>query len=67
MSREAVEQLMDRWENEPAFRAKLRQDPEATVRASGLELDAAEWAALKSIDWSLSDEELRARASKAGA
>ena len=64
MSRQAVEELMDRWMNEPAFRAEIRQDPEGTVRRSGAELDEDEWAALRSIDWSLPDEELRARASK---
>lgn len=66
MSREAVEQLMDRWENDPGFRAQLRLDAEGAVRATGVELDPEEWAALKTVDWSLSDEELRARASKYG-
>jgi len=66
MSREAVEQLMDRWMNEPAFREQLRTDPESTVRASGVELDDDEWTAVREMDWSLPDEELMARASKAG-
>ena len=66
MSREAVNELMDRWENDPAFRAQIRQDPEGTIRATGAQLDPDEWAALRSVDWSLSDEELQARANKAG-
>jgi hypothetical protein len=66
MSRETIEQLIDRWMDDPAFRAAVREDPEGTVRSSGLELDEDEWAALRSVDWSLSDEELTVRASKTG-
>jgi hypothetical protein len=66
MSREAIEQLIDRWMDDPAFRAAVRQDPEGAVRATGLGLDEDEWAAIRAIDWSLSDEELSTRASKAG-
>jgi hypothetical protein len=65
MSREAVEQLIDRWINEPAFRQELRTNPEGAVRQSGTELDEEEWAVLRNIDWSLPDEELQARVSKA--
>ena len=50
--------------DDPAFRAAVRQDPEGTVRGTGLELDADEWAAVRSIDLNLSDEELSSRASK---
>jgi len=50
--------------NDPGFRQELRADPEAAVRRTGAELDAEEWAALRSIDWSTSDEELTARANK---
>ena len=66
MSRQAVEELMDRWMNEPEFRQQMRSDPEATVRGTGVELDDEEWSALRSMDWNVSDEELQARASKAG-
>ena len=38
------------------FRAELRRDPEGTVRARNIELNEDEWAALRSVDWSLSDE-----------
>lgn len=65
MSREAVETLMDRWMNEPAFRAELRANPEATVKAAGVQLDEDELAALKAMDFNLPDEELQARVSKA--
>ena len=64
MSRESVQNLMDRWINEPAFRTEMRKDPEAAVRTSGMELDQDEWAALRSVDWNLPDAELQARMSK---
>lgn len=66
MSRESIERLIDRWMNDMDFRAELRRDPEAAVRASGEELSADEWEALRNVDWSLSDEELLARASMGG-
>jgi hypothetical protein len=66
MSREAFEELVDRWMDDPAFRAVVRQDPEGAVRAAGLELDEDEWAAIRGIDWSLTDEELSSRATKGG-
>ncbi len=64
MPREAIAELVDRYLNEPAFRAALQQDPEGTVRRSGIALSEDELAALRSIDWSLPDEELRARVNK---
>jgi predicted ribosomally synthesized peptide with nif11-like leader len=66
MSRDSIEQLVERWMEDTAFRAAVRKDPEATVRATGLELTADEWAAVRNLDWSLSDDELSARASKSG-
>jgi predicted ribosomally synthesized peptide with nif11-like leader len=64
MSTEAVAELVDRWTNEPAFREQMREDPEGAVRASGVQLDQEEWAALQSVDWKLSDQELEGRASR---
>jgi predicted ribosomally synthesized peptide with nif11-like leader len=63
MSRESVETLVERWMEDPTFRAAIRRDAEATIRATGLELTAEEWAAVQGVDWSLSDEELTARTS----
>ncbi|MCX6020241.1 MAG: Os1348 family NHLP clan protein [Chloroflexi bacterium] len=59
-----VEQLVDRWLNEPGFKDQLIADPEGTVKASGLSLDADEWATLRNAVISLSDGELQARISK---
>ena len=64
MPREAIAELVDRYLNEPAFRAALQQDPEGMVRRSGIALNEDELAALRSIDWSLPDEELQARVNK---
>ena len=64
MSRDAIGELVDRWINEPAFRAELRQDPEGAVRRSGIQLNDDELAALRNVDWSLPDEELRSRLNK---
>jgi hypothetical protein len=64
MSQSGVEILLDRWESDLTFRDAIRHDPEAAVRASGVSLNAEEWAALHAIDWSQSDEALSARASK---
>jgi hypothetical protein len=66
MSRAAIGNVIDRWLNEPDFRAVIRRDPEAAVRAEGVELDPDEWAALREVDWSLPDEELNSRLSKYG-
>jgi hypothetical protein len=66
VSREAIEELIDRWMDDSAFRAAVRDDPEAAVREADLELTEDEWAALRRIDWTLSDEELSSRASKMG-
>jgi len=60
MSYEGVRALSDRWGNDPAFRAALRANPEATVRGGNFDLNEDEMAVLRSIDWSKSDDELTA-------
>lgn len=65
MSHETIGKLIDRWINDPAFRQQMRADPEGTVKRSGTQLDADEWAALRNVDWQLSDEQLQSRISKA--
>ncbi|HMS40831.1 MAG TPA: Os1348 family NHLP clan protein [Pyrinomonadaceae bacterium] len=66
MSRQAVETLMDKWMNDTNFRDELRTDAEGTIKATGFDLDADEWAAVRNMDFSQSDEELMSRASKGG-
>lgn len=66
MSQDAVEQLFDRWQNDADFRAAVRENPRAAVEATGLELDADEWAAIEAVDFSLDDAQLQERLSKDG-
>lgn len=63
MSRQAVESLFDKWASDPAFRVAIRQDPEGTVQALNVDLDQDEWSALRAVDWTMPDEELRTRLS----
>ena len=65
MSRQAVESLLDKWTSDPGFRAAMRKDPEATVRTLNVELDQDELSAMRAVDWTLPDEELRTRLSAA--
>ena len=64
MSQEAVAVLMDRWTNEPGFKDEFRKDPHGTIVAHGISLTADEEAAVKRMDWSGSDEDLKQRVSK---
>jgi len=66
MNHENVEILMDRWMNDPTFRADLRANPEQAVKSAGVTLNADELAALNNVDWSLSDDELTQRVTKSG-
>jgi hypothetical protein len=61
MSREALEQLMARWREDPEFREALRRDLDGTVQRAGYQLDETEWATLRDTDWSRPDEELQSR------
>lgn len=62
---EAMQQLADRFVNDPEFRERMRQDPEAAAEREGLALDEEDRQALRSVDWGGSDEELKERVSKA--
>ena len=64
MSREAIDELIDRWLEDPQFRAAVRHDPDAAVRSTGLTLDEDEWAAVRHTDWTLPDDELSSRMTK---
>ena len=62
---DSMQQLADRFINDASFREEMRQDPEGAAERSGLPLDEEDRQALRSMDWSGSDEELRERVSKA--
>jgi hypothetical protein len=59
-----MQQLADRFMNDADFREQMQQDPQGAAERSGLPLDEEDKQALKSIDWSGSDEQLNARVSK---
>ncbi len=64
-NQQAMQQLTDRFMNEPEFREQMRQDPEGTAERFGFQLDEEDRQALRNIDWSQPDEELKPRVSKA--
>ena len=64
MGRDGLGALMERWVNDPSFREEVKKDAVGVARKNGIELSADEEAALRTIDWSLSDEELQTRVSK---
>lgn len=61
---ESMQQVADKFISDEQFREEMRQDPEGAAERSGLPLDEEDRQALRSIDWSGSDEELRDRVSK---
>ena len=61
---DSMQQLADRFMNDEQFREEMRRDPEGAAEGSGLQLDEEDRQALRSIDWSGSDEELKERLSK---
>ena len=61
---ESMQQLADRFMNDAQFREEMKQDPESAAERSGLPLDEEDKQALRSIDWSGSNEQLGERVSK---
>ena len=66
-NQQAMQELTDRFMNNASFREEMKQDPEGAAERSGLPLDEEDKQALKSVDWSGSDEQLRERVSKIAA
>jgi hypothetical protein len=62
---ETMQQLAERFMNDAQFREEMQQDPEGAAQRSGYQLDEEDKQALKSVDWSGSDEQLNDRVSKA--
>jgi len=63
-NQEAMQQLADRFMNDAGFREEMRQDPEGAAETQGYQLDEEDRQALRSVDWSGSDEQLNQRVSK---
>jgi len=60
----AMQQLTERFMNDADFREEMRQDPERAAEREGFALDEEDKQALKGVDWSGTDEELKERVSK---
>ena len=61
---DSMQQLADKFMSDAEFREQMKQDPEGAAERSGLQLDDEDKQALRSIDWSGSDEVLSERISK---
>jgi hypothetical protein len=65
MGYENLGRLIDHWLNYAPFREAMRKDPMEAIRKSGIALSPQELEMIGNVDWSQSDEALRARISKA--
>ena len=65
MQRNGVDQLVEKYLNEPGFQEKMKRDPEGTVKSAGISLNADEWATVHNVVMTTSNEALKARTSKA--
>lgn len=65
MGYENLGRLIDHWLNYAPFREALRKNPQEAIQKSGIKLSAQELEMVNGIDWSLSDEALQSRISKA--
>jgi hypothetical protein len=61
MSREALEQLVQRWTDDPEFREAVQRDPEGVIERAGYHLDEHEWTIILDTDWTQPEEALRTR------
>jgi len=59
-----LDQIMERYTTDPAFKAQLKADPEAAAKAAGIALNDEDRAALRGLDFTLTDEQLQRRVSK---
>ncbi len=61
MQRKAVEEVMDRWTNDPSFKARLQKDPKAALAECGIKVNEEQLAKLGAVDLSMSAQELQQR------
>jgi hypothetical protein len=64
MTSTALDQIMERYANDPTFKAQLQANPEAAAKSAGITLTDEDRQALRGLDFSLSDQELQQRVSK---
>jgi hypothetical protein len=58
MEKQSGQMLLDRWVEDESFRTKMRSDPIGAASSTGIELSDEDQEFLRSVDWTLSDEEL---------
>ena len=64
MAQDSVDQLVEKWLGDPGFRARMQRDPEGAVKSCGMTLTTEEWATVRNVVMTTSDEALRTRISK---
>lgn len=62
----AVEELMDRWMNDPSFKDQMKSDPMGALQSCGIKPTDAMVAAMQNVSSDSSVEELRERIIKWG-
>jgi hypothetical protein len=58
MEKQSGQILLDRWVEDEAFRTQMRADPVGAASSTGIQLSDEDNEFLRSVDWTLSDEEL---------
>ena len=66
MERKGVDQLIQKYLNEPAFRTKMEKDFEGAIKSSGISLSHEELEAVRNQILATTDEALKPRVSKGG-
>ena len=65
MDKQHGQLILDRWTEDEAFRTLMRSDPIGAATSTGIELSDEDTEFLRSVDWTLSDEELEQLLEKA--
>ena len=65
MDKQHGQLILDRWTEDEAFRTLMRSDPIRAATSTGIELSDEDNEFLRSVDWTLSDEELEQLLEKA--
>lgn len=64
MGQMRMQELMDRWTNDPDFREQYQADPEQAIRSAGFNLSDEDWKAVRTANFDLSDGRLPERINK---
>lgn len=64
--KKTMEQLLDRWMNDPSFKDQIRSDPKTALKSYGIDATDDMVKSLKSVSTNASVEELKERVVKWG-